>query len=148
MATKKVLLAIFGAGLNDLTENELAVAQKVADYFDASVDNTPQKRFSEGDIINACKYALEKEGESWESIMLNPSHKKEIVTRRIAIISIVCRRTCGTQVHKAQILGGLLDRTTIARSERVASDGLMYDHSFKELYATLSNYVNEYLESL
>ena len=79
MASLKLLLKIFGIGVYDLTDGELSVAHKVADYFDNSSEGVIKVLTSEQKLIDACRYALEKEGTNWESVMLNRTRKKEVV---------------------------------------------------------------------
>ena len=130
----------------ELTDKELSVAQRVADWFDGSTESKEEKILkSDTEFIDACKFALEKQGLDWESVMLNRTRRKKVVEYRNAITLIVWRRISGTQSYKSKLLGGMLTRPTILHAVKTATDWIEYDSDYKELYGKLSNAINEYL---
>lgn len=146
--TQGVLTSIFGSDADNFSERELAIADKVINWFCSPKSASEEITKSENELINACRYALLEEGVSWESVMLNRTRKKEIVGYRDAIISIVWERTYGTQSHKASLLGGMLTRSTILHAVNSASDWVKYDPSFKNLYDRITESIDFFLNTL
>lgn len=147
MVTNKVLLKIFGTETYDLTNRDLEIATRVIDWFGGDPAATLHAEQAESKLIKACHYALEQEGECWESVMLNRTRKKRIHDLRCAISLIVWRRVVGTQAHKAELLGGMLARTSVICSINAASEWQQYDPMFRRLYTRISNHIENFLEN-
>lgn len=147
MERESLILKIFGTASYGFDARELWIANKILDYFTHRPEIGLEISRQEQEVLDACRYALEREGASWESVMLNRTRKKEVVGYRDAIISIFWERVYGTQSRKTRILGGILTRATVLHAISSASDWKKYDPSFKALYKRLLKSVNEYLKN-